>query len=146
MTVDLYMLCDRPVMSVDEWQTAIDKLGFDLTLPMSLNVATATGALTARWRGEPVVFEFSAFPYQEIEEGNSGLDFERTWPNAYVMYTGSSFVGCAGVIIAGAALVHCTGGRLFDPQDSLILKPDEAVRYAKETEAQILAIQRSAHH
>lgn len=107
---------------------------------------TPIGALTASWRGEPVVFEFSALPYHEIEESNLDLDFERTGPNAYVMYTGSSFVGCAGAIIAGAALVHCTGGRPFAPRDCLILKPDEAVRYAKETEVRILALQRSAHH
>jgi hypothetical protein len=144
--MDFYMLCHRPLLSVDEWQRAIDDLGFDLKLPANLNVATKAGALTAMWRGVPVVFEFSAFPFDEIEEGYSDLDFGQTWPNAYVMYTGSSFKGCAGAIMAGVSLVHRTGGRFFEPSDSLILKPDEAVRYAHRTVDELMAMMRSIHH
>lgn len=146
MTMDFYMLCNRPLISVDEWQIAIDELGFGLKLPVTLNVMTAGGALTATWRGEPVVFEFSEFPYAEIEEGHPKLDFGQTWPNAYVMYTGSSFSGCAGAILAGVAIVHRTGGRFFEPQDSLILKPDEAVRYAHRTVDELLTMMRALHH
>lgn len=146
MTMDFYMLCNRPLASVDEWQLAIDELGFDFQLPATLNVETSAGAVTAIWRGKPVVFEFTTFPYDEIEEGYSELDFEQTWPNAYVMYTGSSFSGCAGAVMAGVALVHCTGGRFFEPQESLILKPHEAVRYAHRTVDELLAFMRTLHH
>lgn len=146
MTIDLYMLCHRPLRSVDEWQNAIDELGFDLKLPLTLDVAAAMGALTATWRGEPVVFEFTPFPYEDIKETYIDLDFGPPWPNAYAMYVGSSFGGCAGAIIAGVALVHCTGGRFFDPQESRILKSDEAVRYAHQTVDELLAMMRPPYH
>ncbi len=145
MTVDLYMLCDRPLTSVGEWQTAIDKLSFDIQLPTDLDVETARGALTASWRGEPVVFEFWPSDFEDIKETYPDLDFGQTWPNAYVTYTGASFGGFAGAVMAGVALVHCTGGRFFDPQDGRIMKPDEAVRFAHQTIDEVLAMMRSSY-
>ncbi|MFC6789410.1 hypothetical protein ACFQE0_07110 [Methylobacterium komagatae] len=146
MTMDFYMLCNRPLISAEEWQSAIDDLGFNLKIPLTRDVATAYGAMTAMWRGEPVVFEFSAFPYDEIQECYFDIDFGQTWPNAYVMYTGSSFSGLAGAIMAGVAIVNRTGGRFFEPQESLILKPDEAVRYAHRTVDEVLAIMGRTQH
>ena len=63
----------------------------------------------------------------------------------YITYTGASFGGFAGAVMAGVALVHCTGGRFFEPQDSRILNPDEAVRFAHRTIDEVLAMMRSSY-
>lgn len=63
----------------------------------------------------------------------------------YITDTGASFGGFAGAAMAGVALVHCTGGRLFEPQDSRILKPDAAARLAHQTIDEVLAMMRSSY-
>lgn len=140
MSMDYYVLCDIPLSSIQVWQNSIMELGFDMTINQDQAIDLLKGFLPTTWRGQPAGFEFSTIPVRDLFETYDDIDFGGTWPFAYVMYA-SSLPSCGCALIAAAAIVRKTGGRVFDPQDELIMEPDEAARYAARVERDILQLQ-----
>ncbi len=145
MSVDFYVLCTRRLASLEEWQTSIHELGFDLTITSQCNVASMEGFLPATLRGVEAGFECCPLSAEELTETYDDIDFGGSWPFAYAMYT-TSFGGCVGALIAAAAIAKLTDGLAFDPQESLVMKPDDAVNYARSTEADFLKITAQTKH
>ncbi|MCJ2011255.1 hypothetical protein [Methylobacterium sp. J-076] len=145
MSMDFYVMCDRPLASSQEWQQAIHEIGFDLQIPSGCDVATMEGFIPVTWRGRGTGFECSPFPFAELLETYDEKDFGGSWPFAYAMYAGS-LGGCAGALIAAAAIVAVAGGRVYDPQEGLVMTRDEAVRHAATTEAEILKLETGTAH
>lgn len=140
MTMDAYALCDRPMRSVAAWQTAIDELGFGLTLRSDRDLATAFGHLPALWRGREAGFEGSAVPVSELMETYPEIAFGGPWSCAYAFHF-ATFPAAVGTWFALAACVRLTGGIAFDPQEGLLLTAGQAARYATDLEAEVLALE-----
>lgn len=145
MSLDFYVLCNRPLSSLKEWQSSIAELGFDLEITSECKVASMAGFLPATLHGDHTGFECSVFSAEELMKTYDEIDFEGSWLFAYAMYTGS-VGGCVSALIAAAAIAKLTDGLAFDPQESLVMKPDEAVDYARRTETEFLKLKAPTTH
>ena len=133
MTMEAYAFCARPISSIEEWQASIDALGFDLKLRQAADLAYHRGHLPALWRGREAGFEFSACAFAELEETYEDIDLGGPWPHAYA-FNFATLPSCAGTWLALAACLALTDGMAFDPQEGKILRAEESVRYAQDTE------------
>jgi hypothetical protein len=145
MSLDFYVLCKRPLSSLEEWQSAINELGFDLEITSECKVDSMAGFLPVTLHGDQTGFECSEFSIEDLTETYDEIDFGGPWPFAYAMYTGS-MGGCVSALIAAAAIAKLTDGLAFDPQEGLTMKPDEAVDYARSTEREFLDLKAPTTH
>lgn len=136
MSVDLYALSDRRLVSVAEWQHAIDRERPELTLPTDTVIDELDGFLPVRWNDRSTGFECLHIPGREVVASRGGIDFGRKWEHALAFYTQGFEEGLAAYI-AAAAYAKAAGGVVFDPQQSLVMSPPQAFEMAGRLEAEI---------
>lgn len=141
MSLSAYVLSTRALETVGEWQAAIDALGFKLTLEGEADerIETLGGHLPALWEGQEAGFECYPGDGEEIEDFLEDTEEARPggpWTQILSFrYVG--FANIAGVAIAGAVYAHATGGIFWEGEEGVRVNADEAVAYARKTEADI---------
>lgn len=133
MTMDAHVFSNKKVKSIQEWQSNIDIIGFGLKINSSENPQILSGHLPAEWAKREAGFECGPHDVADLMATYHDIDFGGPWMYAYSFHWGS-LPACIGAVIAASAYAHATNGLFFDPQDSLLLQPDEAIRYARDTE------------
>lgn len=139
MSMELYVICRKPIVSTDNLQSSIHDLGFDLKINTQRNVDESSGHLSAEWKAREAGFELSPFPPEELSETYPESDFGGVWPHGYVFYFGT-LAGCVSASIAAAALARATDGIVFDPQENAVMSADDAAAFATENEAHFARI------
>lgn len=134
MSMEAYALCSKEISSFQEWQAAIDEFDFSIELHFRDKISESQGYLPATWQGLEAGFECSKFSFSELAEVYPRIDFGRPWPFAYAFYF-HTLTGCVGTWFALAACVKLTGGIAYDPQAGRLLSADDAIHYARKTEA-----------
>lgn len=133
MTMDAYVLSNRKIKSIQEWQEGIDTIGFGLKLNSAKNPQHRSGHLPAEWEKREAGFECSPDDVADLIATYPDIEFGGPWLHAYSFHWGT-LPACIGAVMAAAAYAHATDGLFFDPQDSLLLQPSAAIQYARETE------------
>lgn len=136
MSVDLYVLSDRRLDSIAEWQQAIDGERPQLVLPTDTTIDELSGFLPVRWSGSPTGFECDHIPAREVLKSRDVVDFGREWACALAFYT-HGFEELLAAYIAAAAYAKAAGGVVFDPQQTLVMSPLRAFEMAGELEREI---------
>jgi hypothetical protein len=134
MSIEIFVLSDRRVGSIAEWQQAIDREGFDLRLDASRPFEALGGHLPA-FRGEQHAgFECDHLPPGDVFECAPGINFGRDWLHALAFCFGGDFLAMWGAYSAAAAYARATDGVLFDGESGDILPPEKAVEFARDLE------------
>ena len=136
MSVDLYALTDRRLVSIAEWQQAIDRERPGLVLPADTSIDELDGFLPVRWHGTFTGFECLHIPARQVIKSRDAIDFGREWMHALAFYT-KEFEELLVAYIAAAAYTQAAGGVVFDPQQSLVMSPPHAFEMAREIEREI---------
>lgn len=131
MAMELWVLSDRQLDSIAEWQNAIDAEGFPLKLSDDLPFEKIDGFLPARIRGELTGFECSHWSAGKFMRNMSNVDFGRDWKYVLAFRWGGNFNELRAVWIAGAAYARATDGIVFDDQEAKIRNATEAVEAAR---------------
>lgn len=134
MSMEAFVLSDRALGSIEEWQAAIDAEGFGLRLETMQAMAALRGHLPARWSGREAGFECGHGSLEELASTYPDSGFGRDWKHVLCFYWGT-LPGCVGAYMAASAYARATGGLIFDPQDDKLLTAEEACKVARETEA-----------
>jgi len=136
MSVDLYVLSDRRLVSLAEWQQAVDGERPELVLPADTSIDELDGFLPVRWNGMSTGFECSHVSARDVIKSSEVIDFGREWAHALAFYT-QGFEELLVAYIAAAAYAKATGGVVFDPQQTLVMSPPRAFEMAGQTERDI---------
>jgi len=134
MSMEIYILSDRQLASVEAWQQAIDAEGFRLRLLDDRPIARLRGHLPARWKERPAGFEcYHDDPY-ELTAGYPDIDFGHRWSYALALRWGADLNACQGANMAACAYARATDGVVFETEAGVIMNPDEAAAHVRETE------------
>lgn len=131
MAMELWVLYDKKLSSIAEWQTAIDAEGFPLTLSDERSLDKINGFVPARLRGQPTGFECSHWPAGKFMRDMSTVDFGHAWKHAIAFRWRGNFNELRAAWIAGSAYARATGGIVFDDQEGKIRNAAEAVETAR---------------
>lgn len=145
MTMDFYVFYDGKSPNFIEWQKTIDEHRFDLKFSRNQIVVGEGGLVTAIWKSRAVSFEFRPCDFDKLIETYDDIDFGQRWGTAYAFYC-SGLPECVAAYITAATLAQMRNGIVFDPQDSLILQDQEALRVARENELLLPKIEASLRH
>jgi hypothetical protein len=128
MSIEIFVMSDRRLTSMADWQQAIADEGFDLRLDASRPFETLGGHLPA-WRGsEPAGFECDHWDPVDLldDEDLADIDFGRRWTQTLAFRIGGDFLALWAALAAATAYARATGGVVFEGEGGEVLTPDKA--------------------
>ena len=137
MAMEIFVLSDRQVDSVAEWQAEIDAEGFPLRLSTDRPFNDLSGHLPAQLNREPVWFECDHFDSAELMAHYSDVDFGHDWAFVLAFRIGPTFKALLGVWIAATAYARVTDGILFDETEAKLFPPDDALKLTRDLQQDI---------
>src|SRR5258705_7093078 len=127
MSIEIFVMSDRRLASIAEWQKAIEREGFNLRLDASRPLEAIGGHLPA-WRGsEPAGFECDHWDPADLLDDDDlvDIDFHRRWSQTLAFRFGGDFFALWGAFPAATAYSRATGGVGFDGGAGGGLTPDK---------------------
>src|SRR5882757_4644093 len=105
MSIEIFVLSDRALGTIAEWQQAIDAEGFDLRLDTSRPFDALSGHLPAHRGEKHAGFECDHWDSKDVmdEEFCPGVDFGHAWTRALAFRFGGDFHALWGAYAAAAA-------------------------------------------
>ncbi|QDM16255.1 hypothetical protein FNL55_09605 [Tardiphaga sp. vice352] len=132
MSMEIYVLSDRRLASVDAWQKAIDEAGLPLRLSGATPFAKLHGALPVVLNRRQTAFECDHCKARELMTETPSVDFGRAWTYALAFRWGGDVYAGASAYAAAAAYAEATGGIIFDCQEGKLISLQQAVDTSRE--------------
>jgi hypothetical protein len=129
--MELWVLSDKQLGSVAEWQIAINTEGMPLTLSDEKALDKIDGFLSARLREQPTGFECNHGPAAEFMRDMPKVDFGHAWKYVPALRWRADFNELRAAWIAGSAYARATDGIVFDDQEGKIRNAAEAIETAR---------------
>jgi hypothetical protein len=131
MSIEISVLSDARIGSVAEWQKAIDAEGFPLRLPDRDELGHG-GSLTVELRNQVTNIEYRLEDFHRLKDFYKDVDFHRDWKHVLGIPWIKGFDGLTAAWMAATAYARATGGVVFDPQESKIFDPAEALEIVQD--------------
>jgi hypothetical protein len=141
MSMELHVLCDAVLPSIEAWQQAIDARGFQLRLSTERALPELRGALPVLLDAKLTAFECDHWSAADIMAAMPDIDFGRPWQHALAFRWGADLSACVAACIAAACYAEASGGVLLDDQDGRVLTPVEALDMARTNQQQMPLIE-----
>jgi hypothetical protein len=142
MSMDIYVLSDSRLGSISDWQIAINGEGFPLRLSDEVQLETARGFLPADLRDQPSGFECYHDDVRELMGTYGQIDFGQ-WRHALGFRTGSDIKELLAAWMAATAYARAANGVVFDPQESKIFTPQQALDVTRNIEKDLPSFERA---
>jgi hypothetical protein len=126
MAMELFVLADRQLLSITEWQAAIDGEGYPLRLDANKPIETLKGFLPARLRDTKTGFECNPWPAEEFMREMPSVDFGQAWKYVLAFRWGGNLSQVPAVWMAATAYAQATDGMVFDEEAGLMRSPADA--------------------
>jgi hypothetical protein len=137
MAMELFILSDRRLASMAEWQRAINAEGFELHLDDSRAFEALRGFLPARLAGKQTGFECDHWDPSDVMDGDPIVDYGHRWKYALAFrWSGTDLAACPAAYMAGAAYARATSGAVLDCEENRILTPQQTAELARKIDAE----------
>jgi hypothetical protein len=137
MAMELFVLSDKQLNSVADWQGAIDGEGFPLRLDGNKSIAALSGFLPALLRDTKTGFECDNWPSEEFMREMPGVDFGHPWKHVLAFRWGGNLSQVPAVWMAATAYAKATDGVVFDEEQSKVFSPADARNTVDEIEREM---------
>lgn len=141
MAMEMNILSDRRLASIEEWQRAVDAEKYPLRLQTRIELATVRGFVPAQLDGKITGFEcYNDDPENTMKflgEGN----FDHRWRFALgLRWLGSKIEETQAAWMAAVAYVATTGGVIFDHEEGKLFTPDQAREVVRRIASDAVAL------
>jgi hypothetical protein len=134
MSMEIYVLSDQRLASVDAWQAAIDGEGFSLQLSVARPFAELRGALPVMLGQRQTAFECDHWDAKELMAETPEVPFDHAWTYALAFRWGADIYAGASAYAAAAAYAAATSGVVLDCQEGKVISPQRATEISRELE------------
>jgi hypothetical protein len=136
MSMEIFTLSDHRLTSLEDWQKSIDIMGVSLVLSTETSVGELRGFLPVRSGGVATGFECDRCQADEVMRLYGAVDFGRNWRCA-LAFNWRGFDEGLAAYSAAAAYAKAADGVVFDPQDGVVLSPQQAFNVAVKMKAEM---------
>jgi hypothetical protein len=142
MSMEIHVLSERRLASMEEWQQAIDAEGFPLRLCDKAPFDALSGHLPVeRADQRDGGFECYHDHIADILDCYDDVDFGGPWSFILSFRWGGDFAACASAWMAAAAYAKAVGGIVFDPQEDDLFSPQKALAMARDIDHDVPALE-----
>ena len=135
MSMELWVLSDKKLSSVAEWQAAIDAEGYALGLKKDAEFGDLKGFLSCQLEGNLTGFECYHDDAGALMRNNPGTNFGHDWKYALgLRWLGSKQSEILAAWMAGTAYARATGGIVANDQDSQLRTPAQSAEVVRDIE------------
>jgi hypothetical protein len=134
MSMEIYVVSDQRLGSVDAWQKAIDESGVALRLSTATPFEDLHGALPVVLDQRQTTFECDHWNATELMAETPNVAFGRAWTCALAFRWGGDVYAGASAYAAAAAYAAATGGVVFDCQEGKLISTQRAIERSRELE------------
>lgn len=135
MSMELWVLSDRPLNSIAEWQAAIDVEAYSLDLAKDASFEKLNGFLPCHLRGELTGFECYHDDVAALMRNNAGFDFGHDWKYALCFrWLGSKQNETLAAWMAGTAYARATAGIIINDQDAQLRTAAQSAEVVRDIE------------
>jgi hypothetical protein len=125
--MELWILSDKQLGSITQWQAAIDRNGYPLRLSVEKPLEALDGFLPSSLRGELTGFECHLENAAAFQQHNPDFHFDRSWKYVLaIRWLGSKRSELAAAWMAGSAYAQATDGIVIDDQEGKVRDAVEA--------------------
>jgi hypothetical protein len=111
MSIEIFVMSERRLGSIAEWQKAIEREGFECD---------------------------HSDPADLLDDDDlADIDFHRPWSQTLAFRFGRDFLALWGAFAAATAYARATGGVVFDGEAGEVLTPDKAAEIARDVELEL---------
>jgi hypothetical protein len=132
MSMEICVLSDVRLSSVDEWQKAIDGEGFPLRLSYDKPLTQAGGFLPAYLNDKLTGFECRQRELADITSTYPEIKFGRVWKCVLAFIWGGDFNEMQAAWMAATAYARVTGGIIFDEEQGQLYDAAQAAQTVHE--------------
>lgn len=134
--MELWVLSDRQLSSIAEWQTAIAAEGYPLDLEKDASFEKLNGFLPCHLRGELTGFECYHDNAAALMSNNAGVNFGYEWKYALgFRWLGSKQSETLSAWMAGTAYARATMGVVINDQDGQLRTAGESAEVVRDIES-----------
>lgn len=126
--MEIWVLSDRQLNSVTEWQLAIDREGYPLQLSTEPTFSALRGFFPMQLRGKPSGCECYHDPADELIKANPRVNFGHAWKYALGFRWGGDLGAMQSGWMAATAYAAATNGIVIDDQELRIRTAEESRR------------------
>ncbi len=137
MSMELYVLSDRRLKSIADWQAAISAEGFPVSLTTGVPLEELNGIFPVQLGGQLTDFECVHWRGPEVMAEMADVDFGHPWVHVLALRWGADLYAGPAAYMAAAAYAKAAGGVLFDCEEGKIITPKQAARIGRELEQAI---------
>lgn len=143
MSMEIYVLSDRQLNTLAEWQKAIDLSGFALSLSSDRPFTALSGFLPVKVKGIQVGFECDHWQARDVQEAYADVSFGHQWRYCLAFRWGADLNACLGAYMAAAAYATATNGVVLDCEQGELSSGKDALRAARDIERQLPALEQT---
>lgn len=133
MAMELFVLSERALESIDDWQRSIDNNGFPLQLSNNKPFEQLRGFLPAALRGEETGFECDHWRVSDLTDG-FGVEISSRWTHALAFRMTGRISEVAAAYMAASAYARATNGAVLDSEEGQFISAERAAEIAREIE------------
>lgn len=137
MAMELFVLSDKQLNSVVDWQAAIDREGYPLRLNGNQAIDALKGFLPALLRDTKTGFECNLWPAEEFMREVSSVNFEHEWNYVLALRWGGNLNQVPAVWMAATAYAKATDGVVFDEEEGKIRSAVDARTVVDDIEREL---------
>jgi len=134
--MEIFVLSDRRLNSIAEWQRAIDAETFPFPARLTTDVpfGRLNGFLPAQYDGGLSGFECDHWAPRSIVDEYPDVGAGRDWKYALALRFGTRRGELECAWMAAAAYARATNGVVFDTEEARVFQPEEAVQLVRKIE------------
>ena len=134
MSIELFVLSDKQLSSMSEWQAAINSEGYPIRLDSERPFDALKGFLPAQLGDTDTGFECGHWAAEEFVRELPNVNFGHRWKYLLTFRWGGDFDQLQAAWMAAAAYAKATNGVVFDDQEGKIRTAAEAREAVGEIE------------
>jgi hypothetical protein len=142
MSIGVFVLSDSELRSIADWQNAIRAEEFPLHLSTDVQFEAVHGFLPVHLADKRTGFECYHDDSLALMSVYDSIDFGRGWTKALGFRFSGDFNELLAGWMAATAYARATDGVVFDPQESKVLTPQQALDVTRRIEQDLPAYER----
>jgi hypothetical protein len=134
--MEIFVLSDRRLTSMAEWQRSLDTARLGITMSTDVLLDKLSGFLPVGSGKIKTGFECDYCPALEVIKLYGRVDFGRTWLFA-LAFNWQGIDECFAAYAAASAYALAVDGVVFDPQDGIVMPPQQALEVTAKIKADL---------